>query len=160
GGGFEDILNSMFAGAAARGGRPGAGGAFEFDTGGIALDLDVSVAMTVSLEESVKGVEKRVRLPTGKELNVKIPPGVTAGQQIRRPGSAHPTHPARRQRHRSRDLDAEMARRTSLQSPQRPDLIASRQPKRIRPRPGDQRGTKPQSRPLASIGESSASHFA
>jgi DnaJ-class molecular chaperone len=85
GGGFEDILNSMFAGAAARG-RPGAGGAFEFDTGGIALDLDVSVAMTVSLEESVKGVEKRVRLPTGKELNVKIPPGVTAGQQIRLKG--------------------------------------------------------------------------
>src|SRR6476659_10187822 len=84
GGGFEDILNSMFGGAAARGARPGGGGAaFEFDTGGIALDLDLSVAMTVSLEESVKGVEKRVRLPTGKELNVKIPAGVKAGQQIR-----------------------------------------------------------------------------
>jgi DnaJ-class molecular chaperone len=87
GGGFEDILNSMFGGAAARGARPGGGGAaFEFDTGGIALDLDLSVAMTVSLEESVKGVEKRVRLPTGKELNVKIPAGVTAGQQIRLKG--------------------------------------------------------------------------
>jgi DnaJ-class molecular chaperone len=83
GGGFEDILNSMFGGAAARGARPGPGGTFEFDTGGIALDLDLSVAMTVSLEEAVKGVEKRVRLPTGKELNVKIPAGVTAGQQIR-----------------------------------------------------------------------------
>jgi DnaJ-class molecular chaperone len=86
GGGFEDILNSMFGGAAGRGARPGAGNTFEFDTGGIALDLDLSVAMTVSLEESVKGVEKRVRLPTGKELNVKIPPGVTAGQQIRLKG--------------------------------------------------------------------------
>jgi DnaJ-class molecular chaperone len=86
GGGFEDILNSMFGGAAARGARPGAGGSFEFDTGGIALDLDLSVAMTVSLEESAKGVEKRVRLPTGKELNVKIPAGVTAGQQIRLKG--------------------------------------------------------------------------
>src|SRR6202790_786022 len=85
GGGFEDILNSMFGGAAARGARPG-GGSFEFDTGGIALDLDLSVAMTVSLEESAKGVEKRVRLPTGKELNVKIPAGVTAGQQIRLKG--------------------------------------------------------------------------
>ena len=83
GAGFEDILNSMFGGAA-RGARPGAGGShFEFDTGGIGLDLDVSVAMTVSLEESVKGVEKRVRLPNGKELNVKIPAGVSAGQQIR-----------------------------------------------------------------------------
>ncbi len=86
GGGFEDILNSMFGGGAARGARAGAGGSFEFDPGGIALDLDLNVAMTVSLEEAVKGVEKRVRLPTGKELNVKIPSGVTAGQQIRLKG--------------------------------------------------------------------------
>src|SRR6476661_10816954 len=86
GGGFEDILNSMFSGAAARGARPGGGTTFEFDTGGIALDLDLNVTMTVSLEESVKGVEKRVRLPTGKELNVKIPAGVAAGQQIRLKG--------------------------------------------------------------------------
>jgi DnaJ-class molecular chaperone len=83
GGGFEDILNSMFGGAAARGARSGAGGTFEFDPGGIALDLDLNVAMTVSLEEAVKGAAKRVRLPTGKELDVKIPAGVTAGQQIR-----------------------------------------------------------------------------
>ena len=83
GGGFEDILNSMFGGAAGRGARPGAGNNFEFDPGAIALDLDLSVAMTVSLEEAVKGGQKRVRLPTGKELDVKIPAGVTAGQQIR-----------------------------------------------------------------------------
>src|SRR5436309_2772930 len=84
GGGFEDILNSMFGGAA-RGARPG-GSQFEFDTGGIGLDLDLSVAMAVSLEEAVKGAEKRVRLPSGKELNVKIPAGVAAGQQIRLKG--------------------------------------------------------------------------
>jgi DnaJ-class molecular chaperone len=83
-GGFEDILNSMFANAG-RGARGGAGRAspFEFDTGGVGLDLDLSVAMSVSLEEAVQGGEKRVRLPTGKELNVKIPPGVSEGQQIR-----------------------------------------------------------------------------
>jgi len=86
GGGFEDILNSMFGGAAARGARPGGGRTFEFDTGGVALDLDLSVAMTVSLEEAVQGAEKRVRLPTGKELDVKIPAGVTSGQQIRLKG--------------------------------------------------------------------------
>src|SRR6202047_1604121 len=78
-GGFEDILNSMFGGAAARGARPSAGGTFEFDPGGIAIDLDLNVAMTVSLEEAVHGVTKRVRLPTGKELDVKIPAGGVGG---------------------------------------------------------------------------------
>src|SRR3984893_11352572 len=99
GGGFEDILNSMFGGAAARGARPRGGTTFEFDSGGIALDLDLSVAMTVSLEESVNGAEKRVRLPTGKELNVKIPAGVVAGQQIRLKGQGE-TSPG----HQSGDL--------------------------------------------------------
>src|SRR5215467_8040607 len=45
GGGFEDILNSMFANAG-RGARGGAGRAspFEFETGGVGLDLDLTVA--------------------------------------------------------------------------------------------------------------------
>jgi DnaJ-class molecular chaperone len=84
-GGFEDILNSMFGGAQ-RGARQGGGNPFEFDTGGVGLDLDLNVAMTVSLEESVKGTEKRVRLQSSKELNVKVPAGVTSGQQIRLKG--------------------------------------------------------------------------
>jgi DnaJ-class molecular chaperone len=83
GGNFEDILNSMFGGAARGGTRSGSGSPFEFEGGGVGVDLDLTVAMTVSLEEAVSGAEKRVRLPTGKELNVKIPPGVTEGQQIR-----------------------------------------------------------------------------
>ncbi len=86
GGSFEDILNSMFGNAARGGARGGRSGPFEFDTGGVGLDLDLSVAMTVSLEESVNGGEKRVRLPTGRELNVKIPAGVASGQQIRLKG--------------------------------------------------------------------------
>ena len=98
GAGFEDILNSMFGGAA-RGQRPGGGSPFEFESGGIGLDLDLNVAMSVSLEDSVKGAEKRVRLPTGRELNVRIPPGVTAGQQIRLKGQGETA-----QGHRPGDL--------------------------------------------------------
>src|ERR1700709_882926 len=51
GGGFEDILKSMFGGGAA-GAR---GGATAFDESPFGADLDLSVAMTGSLEESVKG---------------------------------------------------------------------------------------------------------
>jgi DnaJ-class molecular chaperone len=66
------------------GGRGGAS-TFEYDTP-LAADLDLAVTMTVALEEAVNGATRRVRLPTGKELNVKIPAGVTAGQQIRLKG--------------------------------------------------------------------------
>lgn len=98
-GGFEDILSSMFAGAAAgRGARRGPGG-FAFDTADMATDLDVAVSMTVSLEDSVQGGERRVRLPNGKELNVKIPAGVVAGQQIRLRGQGESAP-----RHRPGDL--------------------------------------------------------
>src|SRR5215831_13731400 len=41
---FEDILNSMFAGGTARAGRSAGGfgaGPFEFDMGGVGVDLDV-----------------------------------------------------------------------------------------------------------------------
>lgn len=87
GGAFEDILKSMFSGQAGAG--PGMGGArgggFEYDMP-FAADLDVSVSMTVSLEDAVHGATRRVRLPSGKELNVRIPAGVESGQQIRLKG--------------------------------------------------------------------------
>ena len=87
GSGFEDILNSMFGGAAGGGARGGRGGGFEFDPSAFATpDLDLNVSMTISLEEAVNGGTKRVRLPTGKELDIRIPAGVIEGQQIRLKG--------------------------------------------------------------------------
>ena len=87
GGGRASRISSTACSAARRAGNvPAAAVHLNSTPAGSALDLDLNVAMTVSLEESVKGAEKRVRLPTGKELNVKIPAGVTAGQQIRLKG--------------------------------------------------------------------------
>ncbi len=92
---FEDILSSMFGGRAGMGGGARAGrGGFEFESG-VGVDLDVAATMSVSLEEAVNGANKRIRLPNGKELNVKIPVGVTSGQQIRLKGQGDtaPGHP-------------------------------------------------------------------
>lgn len=85
GGGFEDILKSMFGGGMGAGMGGGARGGFQQEAP-YAADLDLAVTMSVSLEDSVSGATRRIRLPTGKELNVKIPAGVTAGQQIRLKG--------------------------------------------------------------------------
>jgi DnaJ-class molecular chaperone len=82
-GGFEDILKEAF-GNMGRGGRPGAGSAFEPEDFGIGAD--VHAALTVTLPEAARGVTERLRLPTGKDVDVKIPAGITDGQQIRLKG--------------------------------------------------------------------------
>lgn len=82
-GGFEEVLRGMFGGAGPRGG----GRSFEFDSADVGgADLDLSATLAISLEDAVNGGEKLVRLPTGKELKVKIPAGITSGQTIRLKG--------------------------------------------------------------------------
>ncbi len=82
-GGFEDILRGMFGGAGPRGGAR----SFEFDAADVGgADLDVNATLAIPLEDAVNGGEKLVRLPTGKELKVKIPAGITSGQTIRLKG--------------------------------------------------------------------------
>ena len=87
-GGFEDILKDMFGG---RAGRGGAGMHFEpedFGTGG--RGQDITADLTIALPEAVKGGSKRLRLSNGKELDVKIPVGLTDGQTIRLKGQGMP----------------------------------------------------------------------
>jgi DnaJ-class molecular chaperone len=86
-GGFEDILKEAFGGAGrgARGGRVQFG---EDDPGGGA-SRDIEATFTITLQEAATGVKKRVQLPTGKEVDVKIPAGLAAGQQIRLKGQGH-----------------------------------------------------------------------
>jgi DnaJ-class molecular chaperone len=51
---------------------------------------DVAAEVTISLTESARGTTRRVHLPTGKELDVKIPAGLGEGKQIRLKGQGMP----------------------------------------------------------------------
>jgi DnaJ-class molecular chaperone len=86
GGGFEDILKEMFSGrGGARGARPGG---FQFEQEDVAPQAgrDIAASLTITLAEAAQGAKKRVQLPTGKEVDVKIPAGLADGQQIRLKG--------------------------------------------------------------------------
>ena len=85
--GFEDILSGIFG----RGGRPGAGPQFEAEDIGSAIrGQDVSAEAEISLNEAAHGGTRRLELPTGKEVEFKIPPGIADGKQIRLKGQGMP----------------------------------------------------------------------
>ena len=76
--GFEDMVSDLFRGAGTRGPEFA-----EFETGAPRSGHDVAVQLTVTLAEAARGAKKRVRLPTGKEVEVTIPAGIGDGQTIR-----------------------------------------------------------------------------
>jgi DnaJ-class molecular chaperone len=71
----EDLFSDLLGGLGGRGGgrQPRAG-------------QDFSVAMTVSFEDAARGGSRRVVLPDGEQIDVKIPVGLKDGQQIRLKG--------------------------------------------------------------------------
>jgi DnaJ-class molecular chaperone len=83
-GGFEDILKDVFSsrGGAGRGGR---NSHFEQDDFA-APGRDLTASLAITLAEAAKGAKKRVELPNGKEVEVKIPAGIDEGQQMRLKG--------------------------------------------------------------------------
>jgi DnaJ-class molecular chaperone len=88
-------------------GGPGAGGEAEDDLGDIFSDFffrsgggeqrgfrlrgrDRSYTLTATFLEAVNGTTKRLTLPDGKTLDVRIPPGVEDGQVLRLKGQGGP----------------------------------------------------------------------
>ena len=96
GGGFEDLLRGMFGGGAAGAGARTRGfnrTAFEpEDFGAPTTGQDLHATLTVGLADAAKGTKARVHLPTGKEIEVKIPAGIADGQQIRLKGQGWPSN--------------------------------------------------------------------
>ncbi|MFZ0196337.1 MAG: J domain-containing protein [Pseudolabrys sp.] len=91
GGGFEDLLRGMFSGRG--GGGRGPGQQFETDDFGAATGAgqDLHASLTITLADAAKGTKTRVHLPTGKDVEVKIPAGIASGQQIRLKGQGWPS---------------------------------------------------------------------
>jgi DnaJ-class molecular chaperone len=89
GGRFEDILSGMFGFGGAAG--PRGGPSFEAEDIGSAMrGQDIAASMTITLNEAAHGGARRVGLPNGKDLEVKIPAGVTEGQTVRLKGQGGP----------------------------------------------------------------------
>ncbi len=85
-----------------RQGAPGSGRG-GFDPGDFFSDLfggrrggasrtgeDLKASLRVTLEEAALGATKRVIMPSGKSLDVKIPSGIESGKQIRLKGQGSP----------------------------------------------------------------------
>jgi DnaJ-class molecular chaperone len=94
GGGFEDILRDMFGGLG--GARQRAGRSAQFEPEDFAQQQapparDLEATLTISLEDAAGGATKRLHLPNGKEIDVKIPVGIASGQQIRLKGQGYPS---------------------------------------------------------------------
>lgn len=75
----EDIFSELFGGLGG-GGRRGRG------QQQARQGQDFTVATTVSFEEAARGGTRRVTLPNGEQIDVKIPAGLKDGQQIRLKG--------------------------------------------------------------------------
>jgi DnaJ-class molecular chaperone len=96
GGSFEDILKDMFGGGggvnagAAQSRRTGFGGGFRTEDYASPAGRDVQASVNVTLAQIAGGAKLRVRLPTGKDVDVKVPVGLSDGQQIRLKGQGLP----------------------------------------------------------------------
>lgn len=81
----DDILSDILGGLGRGGGARGAGPRPKAARG-----EDVSAVVGVTLEQLVRGEKARVDLPTGRTVDVALPPGTKSGQTIRLRGLGQP----------------------------------------------------------------------
>jgi DnaJ-class molecular chaperone len=89
-GGIDDILKDLFGGAAGAQGGGGRRPQFEPEDFGVQQGRDVTGNVTITLAEAATGTTRRVHLPTGKEIEARIPAGLADGQTIRLKGQGMP----------------------------------------------------------------------
>jgi len=85
-GGIDDIIKEMFGGTGGAGGPGRRPRSPQEDVAGPVQARDVTGAVTITLNEAAKGTTRRVHLPSGKEIEAKIPTGLADGQTIRLKG--------------------------------------------------------------------------
>lgn len=76
--GGEDFFENLF--------RSAGQGRSNYQTGGMAEDFageDHLYQMSVDFKDAILGAEREISLPTGKKLQLKIPPGVETGSKLR-----------------------------------------------------------------------------
>lgn len=84
---WGDIFGDMFGGA----GPGGGGGAGGSPGGGIPLrGHDEHYALSVAFLDAVRGATRRLTLPDGRTLDVRVPPGLADGQVLRLRGKGAP----------------------------------------------------------------------
>jgi DnaJ-class molecular chaperone len=82
----SDFLADLFGGLGG-----GAGARAQTRAGATPRGSDVTVTTEVPLVDAVKGGRVVVSLPSGKRLEVAVPPGIEEGQQIRLKGQGEPS---------------------------------------------------------------------
>lgn len=85
GGAFEDFGDLFGFGRGRRGAGAGAGG-FQPQPG-----ADIQLTLDVTYEEAVAGAAKRVTLPSGKQVEVKVAAGTLEGHKMRLKGQGEPS---------------------------------------------------------------------
>ena len=88
---FSDFFESMFGGGFAQGGGAGFNPSGGFQQGGFqSKGADQHASISITLEDAFQGAKKNIRLSSasgnGRNLDVKIPAGITSGKRIRLTG--------------------------------------------------------------------------